>query len=162
MTDKGFLQVDFTDLNNYIQEHKDREETFIRVARREYTDLSMLFETATRKLAPMYDGELARSISFDMPVWKGSVFQFAGGAGAAHALKQHEMPERKGKHDAYVDGVKHEGWYEDGRGKRTRQKPSYKGFLPGRKYLENALLAEEESIVAAEKRILDALGGNKR
>lgn len=125
----------------------------------EMNDLGLLAEEGARALAPHDTGDLEDKLNFDKATREGNNLVVRGGSNLKYALRRHEEPYRAGTHPKYEAGRKYPGYYVDGRGQRTRTKPSWRGYEPGRKYLENAMKAiepdHEQMGARALKRMLE-------
>lgn len=141
---------------------KDMEKDFkrnVEVGMREY---SLLAEEGSKSLAPRDSGDLEASIQAGPIAWKGDTVESSVGSNLSYALRRHEAPDKSGERDKYDNGVKEEGYYADGKGRRTRQKATWRGQMPGRKYIERAVVATEEEYeqIMAEA-LSKTLGGNQ-
>lgn len=113
-----------------------------------------LVEEGAKALAFRFGGDLEQSI-IAMPVKidghnvKGSV-----GTNMIYAWRLHERPYKTGKRDLHDNGIRIPDYYINSRGKRTRDKQKWRGQLPGRKYLERAIVATEEEFTGFMEEVL--------
>lgn len=132
-----------------------------RILLEEYTDFAMFAEEAIRSLIPRDGSDLEGSYVVGRPVISGKEISIEGGSNSEYALRRHEEPYRKGEHPKYDDGSKYPGYYVDGRGARTRNKPGFRGEEAGRKYQERAVNLIEEDFHKMNKRVIDRLAGRR-
>lgn len=150
---EGFSLV-WDGLNEFIEDLEGMERDFEKNVIRGMRKYSSLAEEGTRALAPRDSGDLESSLTLDIPRFQGGAVTGGIGSNLDYALRQHEAPERTGVRDKNDAGVKEAGYYVDGRGRRTRQKPAWRGQQAGRKYMERAIVATEKDF---EKVMADAL-----
>jgi hypothetical protein len=150
-----FLRIEWDGLEELEQLFDEMEDNFMRILEEEYTQYGMLVEEGTKALAPHDEGDLEDSINFGHAVPEGSGVSVEGGSNAKHALKRHERPYRSGRHPKYENGSKFPDYYVNGRGEGTRSKRSWRGQMPGRKYLLNAINATERDYEKMLDRILE-------
>lgn len=127
-------------------------------------DYTALVETGARELAQYFDGDLAESIVARDVVIKSGVVTGEVGSVLIYAWRRHEEPYRKGRHDLYDRGIRLVGFYKDGLGARSRgsTRMGWRGQMPGRKYLERAIVASEEDFQSIFDNVLAAtLNGNR-
>lgn len=119
-----------------------------------------LAEEGSRALAPHDEGDLEISIQAVDPTWEGDVIMGGVASSSKYALRRHEEPGRQGKRPKYDNGVRFDEYYEDGLGKETRSRPSWRGEMPGRKYMDRAIGASENELESEMANALDeTLGG---
>lgn len=123
----------------------------------EMTEFGMLAEEGTKALVHHDHGDLEDSINFDKAKKEGGRIIVRGGSNIVYALRRHEEPYRMGVHHKYERGRKFPGYYVDGRGQGTRGKPSWRGYKPGRKYMENAIKAIEPDYDKMNARALERI-----
>lgn len=102
-------------------------------------------EEQAKALAPRDGGRLEQSINSTPAHYNNGKISGKVGSNLVYALRRHEEAPRMGTYHKYEDGVRHEGYYYNGRGELTRAKPNIGGFKPGRKYLENSSLLNEKN-----------------
>lgn len=124
------------------------------IAKEELTKFGALVEEGAKALVHHDQGDLEDSISFDKAKQVGMDIVVEGGASSEYALIRHEAPYKKGTRDKYDNGAKFPNYYVNSRGKRTRSKPAWRGFQPGRKYLQNAVVATEKDYDKMNERII--------
>lgn len=151
-----FLEIEWDGLAELEQLFKDMDVLLMRNLKAGMTDYSLLVETGSRKLAQRYEGELMRSIiAKKVNVLAGLVIGEVG-SNLVYAWRRHEEPYRRGTHDMYDAGVKFPKYYKDGLGRRTRQKSSWRGQLPGRKFIERTVNVTEEDFEEIFDAVLEA------
>jgi hypothetical protein len=150
-----FLYIEWDGLEELEQLFDDMEDNFMQILTEEYTQYGMLVEEGTKALAPHDEGDLEDTINFGGAKPEGSGVSVEGGSNAKHALIRHERPYRRGKHPKYENGAKFPDYYQDGRGEGTRSKRKWRGQMPGRKYLLNAIYATEKDYEKMLDRILE-------
>lgn len=110
-------------------------EDVLTMGAREFQDQIREMETGAKALAPKDEGNLEDGISSEVNIlsnkFEGKIK--AGGTGTKYSQRMHE--------DVYTPGP------------ITRGKPSYKGYSPGRKYIENAIKANLQSFMQSMRQI---------
>ncbi|OAK70094.1 HK97 gp10 family phage protein [Lederbergia galactosidilytica] len=154
MARKDGFYLEWHGLDELIEELEGMEREFEKNIQQGMKKYSTLAEEGTRALAPRDSGDLESSMTLKIPYIEGSKIVGGIGSNLAYALRRHEEPYRYGIHDKYDNGVKFPNYYVYGKGRRTLQKPSWRGEKPGRKYLERAIVATEKDFV---KIMADAL-----
>lgn len=158
-----FFRIEWQGIDELIDYFDRMEKDFERILIDEYTKFGMLVEEGTKALAPHDEGGLEDSISFDKAKRVGNAIMIEGGSNLKYAIRRHEEPYRGGTHPKYDNGSKFPSYYQTGRGAGTRGKPAWRGYKPGRKYLQNAINATEKDYDKMNERILDRItGGDKR
>lgn len=162
MSSQDEVRIDWDGLDEMILALSASDEQFLNLVIQAMDRYTNLVETGATALAHRFSGELEESIKasaasayFGMVV--GSV-----GSNLSYAWIRHERPYRPGTHDMYDRGVKFPKYYLNGRGRRTHRKASWRGLVPGRKYLERAVVATEnkdfeEIFLAALDEFLEGL-----
>lgn len=151
-----FIDIEWDGLNELEQLFGDMDDLLTHNLKVGMKDFSLLVETGSRKLAQRYEGELERSlIAAKVNVVAGLVIGEVG-SNLVYAFRRHEEPYRSGKHPLYDAGIKREDWYKNGLGRRTRQKSAWKGQMPGRKFLERAVIALEPEFEQIFDLVMDA------
>lgn len=126
----------------------------------EYDKYGLLVEEGAKALAPHDAGDLEASITTEKASIHGNSVEMAVGSNSKYALRRHEEPYCKGMFPKYDNGAKFPNFYVDGRGQITRSKPSWRGQIPGRKYLQNAINATDKEYHETNERVLKkTLGG---
>lgn len=106
--------------------------------KRAANDVLLNAEADAKALSPRDKGDLENSIHANKAEFNNHVVSGSIGSNLVYALRRHEEHIREGTWNKYERGVKYEGYYVNGRGEVTRAKPEVRGYMPGRKYLENA------------------------
>lgn len=109
-----------------------------RIIMDEMTKFGMLAEEGTKALVHHDEGTLEDSINFDRARKEGGSIVVRGGTNVVYALRRHEEP---------------------GRGQGTLGKPSWRGYRPGPKYMENAVKAIEPDYNKMNARALERILG---
>lgn len=139
-----FIRIEMYGLTEFAEGFENLEAVFLRHLADEMKDYSLLVETGARALAQRYGGDLEESIvAAQVAVRNGLVIGEVGSI-LVYAWRRHEEPYRPGKHPLYDAGIKVDDYYKNGLGRRTRTKTSWRGQMPGRKFLERAVIATEE------------------
>lgn len=158
-----FLNIEWEGIKELEEYFEKFDENFERILIEEYTKYGMLVEEGTKALAPHDEGDLEDSISFGRAKKEGKTVVVEGGSNSPYALRRHEEPYRKGVYPKYDNGAKLEDYYVNGRGEGTRGKPPWRGYQPGRKYLQNAINATKKDYNEMNERILQrALDGDEK
>lgn len=123
----------------------------------EMTKLGMLAEEGAKALVHHDHGDLEDSLSFDRAKKEGRNIVVHGGSNLEYALRRHEEPYRPGVHDKYENGRHYPNYYLNGRGRGTHRKPKWRGYKPGRKYLENTIKAIEPDYNKVNTRALERI-----
>lgn len=140
----GFqIEIEIGGLDDFINELERGPETFERNVEANMQDYGMLLEEGASALAPYDGGDLETSIQFNRFVKSARSMVGEVGSDLKYAMKQHEMPVRRGEHPKYDNGIRIDSYYTDGRGQETILKGRWRGLEPGRKYLERAMVATE-------------------
>lgn len=156
----GFMQVEWTGLKELVDFYGSLETAFDRELKKEMKDYVLLVETGARALAHRYGGDLEESIiAAEVAVKNGMVIGEVG-SNLVYAWRRHEEPYRRGKHPLYDNGIRIDNYYKDGLGARTRGKSSWRGQMPGRKFLSRTVTITEADFAAGMSNALKrALGG---
>ncbi|WP_068672280.1 hypothetical protein [Oceanobacillus sp. Castelsardo] len=157
MAKKGAFNVEFNGVDKYIKDLKMMDSNVHKVLIDEYTKYGMLVEEGTKALVHHDHGDLEDSINFDKAKRAGPAVVVEGGSNLEYALRRHEEPYRPGIRDKYESGRHYPGYYVDGRGRGTRGKPTWRGYQPGRKYLENAIKATEPDYDKTNAKAIDRI-----
>ncbi len=160
---EDFLRIEWDGIKE-LEEFFDKfEEDFERILLEEYTKYGMLVEEGTKALVHHDDGDLEDSISFGKAKRVGNTVEVEGGSNSPYALRRHEEPYRYGIYNKYENGSKFPNYYIYGRGRGTLEKPTWRGYKPGRKFLQNAINATKPDYDRMNERILErALDGDKK
>lgn len=153
--------MEWEGLEELEKEFDKMEKDFQDILIDEYTKYGMLVEEGAKALAHHDEGDLEDSITFDKAKIEGSEVVVEGGSNSKYAIRRHEEPYRPGTHPKYSNGAKFDRYYMNGRGRGTLTKPKWRGYKPGRKFLQNAIIATEEDYDEMNERILDRTLGDK-
>ncbi|MCG1009225.1 HK97 gp10 family phage protein [Salinicoccus sp. ID82-1] len=108
----------------------------------EMNRFSKVPERGAKQLAPQDTGDLRDSITASEVRKVGRDYEFSLGTNLTYALKVHENPLN---------------W-----GEKTRNKGPWRGYQPGEKYLDNAVLGSEKEWNQAMDNVLNkVLGGGR-
>ncbi len=162
MARRDGIDIRFEGLDRQADLMGDMYKDWVKITKQEMTKFGLLVEEGAKALAPHDEGDLEDSISADPAKQSGDAITVEIGASAEHALIRHEAPYKKGSRDKYDNGAKFPHYYVDGRGQRTRTKSSWRGFQPGRKYLQNAVTAVEPDYDKMNQRIQERVINGKR
>lgn len=158
----NLFDIEWEGLEELEKEFDKMEDSFTRILREEYTKYGKLVEEGAKALSFKDESDLEDSITFDQAEITREGVSVDGGASAAHALRRHEEQYRQGTYPKYDNGSKFPDYYQDGRGLGTRTKPAWRGYQPGRKFLENAIKATEPDYDKMNQRILDRTLGERK
>lgn len=159
---KNVFDIQWEGLDALEKEFDKMDKKFTRILAEEYTKYGKLVEEGTKALAPQDESDLTDSINFDKAEITRTGVTVEGGASSEYALRRHEEPYREGTYPKYDNGAKFEDYYVDGRGLATRLKPNWRGYMPGRKYMENAIKATQRDYNKMNQRILDRTLGERK
>lgn len=149
------IGIDIEGMDEFIRMLEEAEDLFMKNLKLGMREYSLLVETGGRALAQRYGGDLEESIiAAAVAVENGMVIGEVG-SNLIYAWRRHEEPYRSGRHPLYDNGIKIEDYYVNGLGRRSYQKRSWKGQLPGRKFLERAVVATEPDFLEMCERVLD-------
>lgn len=138
-----FMNIEWDGLDELATLFGDMDDLMVHNLKAAMTDYTLLVETGARKLAQRYEGNLMRSIIAGPVSATAGLVTGSVGTNLVYAWRRHEEPYRRGKHPLYDAGIKIEDYYKDGLGRKTRQKSSWRGQMPGRKFLERAVNVTE-------------------
>lgn len=162
MARRDGIEIEFEGLDRQADMMGDMYKEWAKITKQEMTKFGLLVEEGAKALAPHDEGDLEDSISADPAKLAGDKITVEIGASAEHALIRHEAPYKKVTRDKYDNGSKFPHYYVNGRGQRTRTKSSWRGFQPGRKYLQNAVTATEKDYDKMNQRIQERVINGKR
>ncbi|RHW33522.1 HK97-gp10 family putative phage morphogenesis protein [Oceanobacillus profundus] len=157
MARKNAFNVEFIGIDKYIKVLKKMERNVEPVLLEEYTKYGMLVEEGAKALVHHNHGDLEDSINFQKAQKSGASVIVEGGSNSDYALRRHEEPYRPGVYDKYERGRHSPGYYIDGLGAGTRGKSMWRGYRPGRKYLENAIKATEPDYKKMNEKAIDRI-----
>jgi hypothetical protein len=154
------FNIKWDGLDKLIKTFDAMEESLKRNLISEYAKYGLLVEEGAKALAPHDTGDLEASITAEKVSFHGNSVETAVGSKSKYALRRHEEPYRKGHFPKHDNGSKFPDFYADGRGQITRSKPNWRGQVPGRKYLQNAINATDKDYHETNERVLKkTLGG---
>lgn len=165
MAKRNALSIDLTfeGLDEFIDQLDDAAKHLEHNMVSAMKEYESLVDEGTRSLTPRDEGDLENSITVDIPKLVGNTVVGGISSNLAYALRRHEEPYRRGVHDKYDNGTKYEDYYVDGRGRRTLQKPAWRGQRPGRKYMARAVeLTERDYDEIFAQALEDTLRGRRR
>lgn len=131
-------------MDEFIDDLQQVEDTFKRFVMDGMDEYSLIVEEGARALAFRYGGDLEESILSAAVAYRNGVVIGAVGTNLVYAWRLHEKPHGNKIGTLYDNGIRIQGYYIGGRGKRTRDKASWKGQMPGRKFIERAVVATED------------------
>ncbi len=154
MAKDDVFNIEWEGLQEFSDALDKMEEEAESIIMEEMTEFGMLAEEGTKALVHHDHGDLEDSINFGKAQRKGENIVVEGGSNMAYALRRHEEPYRMGVHHKYERGRKFPNYYIGGRGRGTHNKPMWRGYKPGRKYMENAIKAIEPDYNKMNERAL--------
>jgi len=157
MAKNDVFSIEWEGLDEFHQMLENMSEEAENIVMEEMTKFGMLAEEGTKALVHHDEGTLEDSISFDKAKSYGSIIEVKGGTNLDYALRRHEEPYRMGVHHKYKEGKKWPNYYVAGRGRGTWNKPMWRGYRPGRKYMENAIKAIESDYDKMNARALERI-----
>lgn len=157
---KDHFRLEWNGLDGLEKLLKRAGDEFENIVVEEMTKYGMLVEEGTKALAPHDTGDMEDTISFDRAKKQGNAIVVEGGASSKYAVIRHEAPYSSGSRDKYDNGAKFPNYYINGRGAGTRGKASWRGQMPGRKYMVRAIQATEKDYEKMNARIIDRLLGD--
>jgi len=156
------INIEWEGLEELNRLFEDMGENVERIAIEEYSKFGKLVEEGAKALVHHDEGDLEDSISFDEAVREGDDIVVEGGSNSPYAWRRHEEPYRMGTYTKYDNGSKYPRYYLNGRGRRTLTKASWRGYKPGRKYMQNAINAVQPDYDEMNARILERLLNGER
>lgn len=155
MAKRDHIDVEFQGMKELEQLFEEMPENFETAAIEEMTMYGKLVEEGAKALVHHDEGDLEDSISFDEAKRVGHEIVVEGGSSSVYAWRRHEEPYRPGTHTKYDNGAKYPRYYLNGRGRRTLTKARWRGYKPGRKFMQNAINATEADYNSMNERIRD-------
>lgn len=152
----GF-NIEWDGLKELKAEMRSAPERFNKLLVQELNKIGLTTEKYAKALVSYDSGTLEDSIFSTKAKRYGNMYVVYVGTNNEYARYIHELYNPTGLGDKYERGVKYPNYYIGGRGKGTRDKPSLKGYKPGRKYLRNAVVLSEEDVDIAMERVLIGL-----
>lgn len=152
------IHIELEGFKEFEQAMRKMPKRFNSVLMSELRKVSLVAERYARQLSPRDTGDLEGSINAGPVRHEGSAYVVYVGTNKEYATYVHELnSSRVG--DKYDNGIKIPNYYVNGRGQRTRDKPSVKGYQPGRKYLRNAIVLTDAHLTTAMNRAIDIVFG---
>lgn len=152
------MTKDFIQLSGF-KEFKEGAKNFKRIfdqeLKKELMDVALEAEGYAKALVYRDEGTLENSIHTTNITKMGNRFVVYVGTNMEYATYLHELYNPHSRGDKYDKGVLDRGYYLGGRGRRTREKPFVKGYMPGRKFLSNAVEITEPIFEEAMGRALE-------
>lgn len=152
------IRIELENFDEFAKAVRAMPKRFESILMSELRKVALQAERYARQLAPYDTGDLEASINAGPVKREGSAYVVYVGTNKEYATYVHELNSTR-IGDKYDKGIKITGYYVNGRGKRTRDKPSVKGYQPGRKYLRNAIVLTDTHLTTAMNRAIDRLFG---
>lgn len=152
------IRIEFDDLERFGHKCREASNNVNRILREELTKVAFMAERYARQLAPFDTGELEASIHAGPLQRTSTGYVVYIGTNKEYATYVHELNSSRIGHK-YDNGIKLVNYYVGGRGERTRHKGSVKGYLPGRKYLRNAIVLTDPLLEQAMQRVISRTFG---
>lgn len=151
------LKIEWTGLRELQQEFKTMNKRFNLILLDEMDKIGLTCEEYAKALSPRDSGDLENSIHSTQATVEGRSFVVYVGTNMEYATYVHELNNVRAVGDKYERGVKYPNYYIRGRGTGTRQKPKVKGYQPGRKFLQHAVILTDKHFEQAMERALERL-----
>lgn len=151
------LKIEWTGLRELQQEFKTMNKRFNLILLDEMDKIGLSCEEYAKALSPRDSGDLENSIHSTQATVEGRSFVVYVGTNMEYATYVHELNNVRAVADKYERGVKYPNYYIRGRGTGTRQKPNVKGYQPGRKFLQHAVILTDQHFEKAMERALERL-----
>lgn len=151
------LKIEWTGLRELQQEFKTMNKRFNLILLDEMDKIGLTCEEYAKALSPRDSGDLENSIHSTQATVEGRSCVVYVGTNMEYATYVHELNNVRAVGDKYERGVKYPNYYIRGRGSGTRQKPNVKGYQPGRKFLQHAVILTDQHFEKAMERALERL-----
>lgn len=151
------FNIEWDGLRELQDEFKTMNKRFNLILLDEMDKIGLTCEDYAKALAPRDSGELEDSIHSTQARVEGRSFVVYVGTNMEYATYVHELNNVRPVGDKYERGVKYPNYYIRGRGTGTRQKPNVKGYQPGRKFLQHAVILTDKHFEQAMERALERL-----
>lgn len=151
------FNIEWDGLRELQNEFRTMNKRFSLILLDEMDKIGLTCEEYARALAPRDSGDLEDSIHSTQARVEGRSFVVYVGTNMEYANYVHELNNVRPVGDKYERGVKYPNYYIRGRGTGTRQKPSVKGYQPGRKFLQRAVILTDQHFEKAMERALERL-----
>ena len=138
------LDIHFDGLDDLVLELDNMIDAVDDELKRGLNEYAALAEEGSKALTFKDYGDLEESINAEPARMVGGVWEASVGSNMVYALRRHEEQYKPGVRPKYDRGIKIENYYVDGRGRRTRVKPNWRGQPPGRKFISRAVQATEK------------------
>ena len=151
------FNIEWDGLRELQNEFRTMNKRFSLILLDEMDKIGLTCEYYAKALAPRDSGELEDSIHSTQARVEGRSFVVYVGTNMEYATYVHELNNVRPVGDKYERGVKYPNYYIRGRGTVTRQKPNVKGYQPGRKFLQHAVILTDKHFEQAIERALERL-----
>lgn len=151
------FNIKWDGLRELQNEFRTMNKRFSLILLDEMNKIGLTCENYAKALAPRDSGELEDSIHSTQARVEGRSFVVYVGTNMEYATYVHELNNVRPVGDKYERGVKYPNYYIRGRGTGTRQKPNVKGYQPGRKFLQHAVILTDKHFEQAMERALERL-----
>lgn len=151
------FNIEWDGLRELQNEFRTMNKRFSLILLDEMDKIGLTCEDYAKALAPRDSGELEDSIHSTQARVEGRSFVVYVGTNMEYATYVHELNNVRPVGDKYERGVKYPNYYIRGRGTGTRQKPNVKGYQPGRKFLQRAVILTDQHFEKAMERALERL-----
>lgn len=151
------FNIEWDGLRELQNEFRTMNKRFSLILLDEMDKIGLTCEEYARALAPRDSGDLEDSIHSTQARVEGRSFVVYVGTNMEYATYVHELNNVRPVGDKYERGVKYPNYYIRGRGTGTRQKPNVKGYQPGRKFLQHAVILTDKHFEQAMERALERL-----
>ncbi len=151
------FNIEWDGLRELQNEFRTMNKRFSLILLDEMDKIGLTCEDYAKALAPRDNGELEDSIHSTQARVEGRSFVVYVGTNMEYATYIHELNNVRPVGDKYERGVKYPNYYIRGRGTGTRQKPNVKGYQPGRKFLQHAVILTDKHFEQAMERALERL-----
>lgn len=151
------FNIEWDGLRELQNEFRTMNKRFSLILLDEMYKIGLTCEDYAKALAPRDSGELEDSIHSTQARVEGRSFVVYVGTNMEYATYVHELNNVRPVGDKYERGVKYPNYYIRGRGTGTRQKPNVKGYQPGRKFLQHAVILTDKHFEQAMERALERL-----
>lgn len=151
------FNIEWDGLRELQNEFRTMNKRFSLILLDEMDKIGLTCEDYAKALAPRDSGELEDSIHSTQARVEGRSFVVYVGTNMEYATYVHELNNVRPVGDKYERGAKYPNYYIRGRGTGTRQKPNVKGYQPGRKFLQHAVILTDKHFEQAMERALERL-----
>lgn len=160
MTKRSGVSIKIEGLESLSKRMRNFKPNFERQIITELNYLANKAEGYARRLSPRDTGRLEESINAGKAKREGTSYVVYVGTNVEYATYVHELNSKRLRGDKYDKGVKLTNYYLGGMGAETRAKPTVGGFMPGRKFMRNAIILTDKHVEQAIRRaVRNAMGG---